>query len=151
MAQVVPNLPELLAKLRERLEREEIDCPGDAKTVHGIGLCACKGNFWNNYKIPNPAYAGLLAVVRIEKPCPHSELIDDVPVFYKPKQCPGCHGKPRYITRSWEGMPEWWLSVILTVAALNAGIFPIFEFGAYIAKAHDDPPTAIAAVLEQLG
>ncbi|KKN31850.1 hypothetical protein LCGC14_0819740 [marine sediment metagenome] len=95
------TIPEKLAAIRERLEQRTVECKEGGDDLH-LTTCVCNG--WMS--IPDPAFAPLMEVVRVEKPCPHSELIDDVPVFYKPKQCPGCHGKPRYTTRSIEGWPK---------------------------------------------
>ncbi len=117
----MPDPQQQLDELRRLVEREKCpECHG-AKMMEvqaGVYCWKCHGTGLNQ------AYAALLEVVREPKTCTHSELVDDVPIFYKPSKCPGCHGSGilRYITRSIEGWPPKALE-----GALAYGIDHIIE------------------------
>ncbi len=126
-----------LEPLRLRLDQEVVECPS---YVHGFEALPddscpeCKGSM----NIPNPAYNGLREVFRERCVCrrgAHTEYIH--------QRCKGTG----YITRSWEGMPGWWLASILMGAAFRSKL-------AIRSVSTDtlftDPNAALAAVLEAM-
>ena len=147
------TIPEYVDAIRRAVEERTVECQGiqervaakqdgyfhlqeqfmvihDFRCCHGIR------------KVPNPAYAQMLEVVR--EGCVFCGTKGQVAGW----KCAYCDDGIR--PRSWEGMPDWWPAVLIMNAAIKAGLFPPMEIGAYVCSAMDDPEGTCDAVLAAL-
>lgn len=166
----MPDLPEQLNQLRERVEQETVECPcvtlgfGEDymcdkcadhyaakpdEPYHSEECLKCNGSG----RIPNPAYAGLLEVLsqrcdnrRFADPSLTS-LLKDYPDHFN--SCPACHGTNR-VTRSWEGCRPGALAGALFRATVDLNWFSPRLMGWYLYSKSDPDLAAVTAVMEAL-
>ena len=87
----------LVREIRRLAERRTVECRHHNEEREDCPKCGSSG------RLPDPAFAGLLDVVREQ--CFHDYHNCTTLDWFPPKDCPKCLGTS-FATRKWEGMPR---------------------------------------------